>query len=54
VLNHADRSITGIYDRYAYLAEKQHALNVWSQKLSVIVGPTAPNVTELPRRQGAA
>jgi hypothetical protein len=26
VLNHADRSVTGIYDRHEYLAEKLHAL----------------------------
>jgi integrase len=33
VLNHADRSVTGIYDRGAYLEEKRHALEVWASSL---------------------
>lgn len=30
VLNHADSSVTGVYDRYAYLAEKRAALQQWA------------------------
>jgi hypothetical protein len=33
ILNHADRSITGIYDRYSYDAEKRVALELWSERL---------------------
>jgi integrase len=33
VLNHSDRSVTGIYDRYAYLQEKRHALESWASFL---------------------
>lgn len=44
VLNHADNSVTGIYDRHEYLAEKRHALDLWSQYLAGIVNPHAANV----------
>ena len=33
VLNHADRTVTGIYDRHAYLQEKRHALESWARYL---------------------
>lgn len=33
VLNHADPSVTAVYDRHAYEAEKRHALEVWAAKL---------------------
>ena len=33
VLNHADRSVTSIYDRYSYDAEKRTALELWSDRL---------------------
>ncbi len=39
ILNHADRSVTGIYDRHEYLDEKRKALEAWAQaleKLSVV------------------
>ncbi len=39
VLNHADRSVTGIYDRHAYLQEKRQALDVWAQRLSELTVP---------------
>lgn len=39
VLNHADRSVTGIYNRYEYLAEKRHALEVWSGFLDGLTKP---------------
>ena len=31
ILNHADRTVTGIYDRYEYLDEKRHALEAWGR-----------------------
>jgi integrase len=51
VLNHADSSVTGIYDRHAYLAEKRHALESWGTYLSNLVRPLGANVVEL--RTGA-
>ena len=38
IMNHKDRSVGGIYDRYSYSAEKCHALNAWSARLQEIVG----------------
>jgi integrase len=37
VLNHTDNETTAIYDRHAYLEEKRHALQVWSDELQAIV-----------------
>ena len=36
VLNHAETSVTGIYDRYGYDKEKRAALNAWARKLEEI------------------
>jgi integrase len=47
VLNHADRGVTGIYDRHSYLAEKRHALNAWAQYLGSLTQPLAVNVVAL-------
>ncbi len=33
VLNHADRSVTGIYNQHSYLAEKKAALQKWADHL---------------------
>jgi integrase len=46
VLNHADSSVTGIYDRYAYLAEKREALEKWGGYLSRLIAPQGSNVVE--------
>lgn len=37
ILNHIDSSITAIYDRHSYDAEKRNALELWSRKLKEIV-----------------
>lgn len=37
VLNHADPSVTGIYDRHSYLEEKRAALEAWAQRVEAIV-----------------
>ena len=51
VLNHADRTVTGIYDRYEYLEEKRRALEAWGAYLRNLIAPRDENV--VPMRQGA-
>jgi integrase len=41
VLNHADRTVTGIYDRNEYVEEKRHALDAWATYLANLVEPGA-------------
>ena len=48
VLNHSDRSVTGVYDRFQYLDEKRHALNVWAQYVDGLVNPRAAADNVLP------
>ena len=47
VLNHADRSVTAIYDRHGYLAEKRHALEAWAGYLEGLVKLADDNVVAL-------
>jgi len=47
MLNHADRSVTGIYDKYEYLDEKRHALESWAHYLGNLFAPQADNVEAL-------
>jgi integrase len=47
VLNHTDSSVTGIYDRHAYLVEKRHALENWSTYVGNLIQPPGANVVEL-------
>jgi integrase len=47
VLNHADRSVTGIYDRHEYLDEKRRALNAWATYLGTMIAEPAANVVSL-------
>jgi integrase len=47
VLNHADRTVTGIYDRHEYLEEKRHALEAWARYLGDIIAPSAADVVPL-------
>ena len=37
ILNHAEHSVTAIYDRHSYDAEKRQALDEWGRKLEAIV-----------------
>ena len=37
ILNHRERGVTGIYDRYRYESEKRQALEAWGQKIVSIV-----------------
>ena len=47
VLNHADRTVTGIYDRYEYLEEKRRALEAWGSHLGSLIAPPAGNVVPI-------
>jgi integrase len=47
VLNHADRTVTGIYDRYEYLDEKRRAMDAWGQYLENLIAPPGTNVVPL-------
>lgn len=38
ILNHKDRSTSGIYDRYLYLDERRAALEAWDTRLSETLG----------------
>ena len=38
VLNHTDREVTGVYDRYGYDKQKRRALERWDRKLKAIIG----------------
>lgn len=44
VLNHADRTVTSIYDRHGYDAEKRAALDWWSIRLAALVAHQEPRV----------
>ena len=37
ILNHKQRGVTDIYDRYTYTQEKRDALEKWAQKIIGIV-----------------
>jgi hypothetical protein len=37
ILNHVERGITKVYDRYSYDKAKQEALNAWGKRLAQIV-----------------
>ena len=48
ILNHSDPSVTSIYDRHSYDAEKRQALAAWGQRLTEIVtGEMAAKVVPL-------
>jgi integrase len=52
VLNHSDRSVTGIDDRHAYLQEKRHGLAVWAGYLESLTRPP-PGDNVMPLRLAA-
>ena len=41
ILNHADREVTAIYDRYTYDDEKRRALRKWDRRLQAIISNKA-------------
>lgn len=48
VLNHTDPSVTAIYDRHHYDAEKRAALEAWGAHVEQIITCAAPRSTEAP------
>ncbi len=42
ILNHADKGVTAVYDRYSYEKEKRTALEAWGRKLESVVSGEAP------------
>jgi integrase len=51
ILNHVDRSVTAIYDRHSYDAEKRAALDWWGRRLSAIIDGTDRKVLPFVRRR---
>jgi integrase len=51
ILNHSDRSVTGIYDRHSYLNETRHALERWSARLAAIYDPEPLKVMVLAEKR---
>src|SRR5712692_10085515 len=51
ILNHVERSVTAVYDRHSYDAEKRAALTWWDEKLKEILIQDTRNV--LPLAKGA-
>jgi integrase len=51
VLNHADSSVTGIYDRHAYLVEKRNALEAWGVYIRNLVSPSGTNIVDIRGRR---
>lgn len=37
ILNHIEKDVTLIYDRYSYDKEKREALEAWGKRLSILV-----------------
>ena len=52
VINHADGTVGGVYDRYDALAEKRHALDTWASYLESLTRPAGDNAVVL-RGDGA-
>ena len=50
ILNHADHSIGGVYDRFQYGPQMRRALDKWERKLQAIIGePVESKVVEIGR-----
>ena len=37
ILNHAETSVTAVYDRHSYDVEKRQALDAWARRLQAIL-----------------
>jgi len=53
VIGHAKPGLHKVYDQYAYLAERRHALELWAQRLRSIVEPQ-PDDKVIPLRPTSA
>ena len=47
ILNHAERSVTSVYDRHSYDKEKLQALEIWGRKLDSIITGEKGKIVEL-------
>ena len=47
ILNHSDRDVTSIYDRYSYGKEKQKAMKTWEIKLRAIISKKVRGIIPL-------
>jgi integrase len=48
VLNHASHGVTGkVYNRYEYISEKRHALEMWASYLGNLTQPPSANVVRM-------
>jgi integrase len=54
ILNHVDRSVGAIYDRYDYLPEKSAALATWARHLAGITDPKRKAANVVPLRKNPA
>jgi integrase len=52
ILNHVERSVTAVYDRHSYDAEKRAALDWWDARLCAIVDPKKAGATVRPFTRG--
>jgi integrase len=50
VISHTKPGLHKVYDQWAYLDEKRHALDAWTARLRSIVNPPPANVVELSAR----
>ena len=44
ILNHVDGTVTAIYDRHSYDAEKRNALDAWAKRLTEILRARPPAI----------
>ena len=52
VLNHAEPSVTAVYDRHSYDAEKRQALETWASALHAILSGEPKGANVVPLRRG--
>ena len=50
VIAHTKPGLHKVYDQYAYIDEKRHALELWAARLRSIVSPPPANVVPLKTR----
>ena len=51
ILNHKDRSVGAVYDRFNYMPEKRRALEAWAQKLMEIVSGKEAKILPMRRTE---
>jgi integrase len=47
ILNHSEGGVTKIYNRYGYIEEKRHALDLWARHIEGSIRPAPENAAEL-------